>query len=57
MGNAHTSHIDHHRKHSTGPGPVGDGFVFGNDKSQFGNRENSPYEPVSYLVIRMYLAQ
>jgi len=45
MGNAHTSHIDHHRKHSTGPGPGGDGFVFGNDKSQFGNRENSPYEP------------
>ena len=47
MGNAQASHADHHRRHSGGRGGQG-GIILPNDKAPgFGNRETSPYEPVS----------
>ena len=50
MGNAQASHADHHRRHSGGRGGQG-GIILPNDKAPgFGNRETSPYEPVSITI-------
>ena len=51
MGNAQASHADHHRRHSGGRGGQG-GIILPNDKAPgFGNRETSPYEPVSITAV------
>ena len=51
MGNAQASHADHHRRHSGGRGGQG-GIILPNDKAPgFGNRETSPYEPVSAAAV------
>ena len=51
MGNAQASHADHHRRHSGGRGGQG-GIILPNDKAPgFGNRETSPYEPVSIILL------
>ena len=54
MGNAQASHADHHRRHSGGRGGQG-GIILPNDKAPgFGNRETSPYEPVSITAVTKF---